>query len=554
MIRQVSIENFKSFRNLDFAIPDLVVFAGPNSSGKSTILEAIAFWSEICTLWIESGADFAKNEHGNYNGVDLNLLRVNSISLATFDHLWTSRVTRDPVMVELHTSRWRVAFEIIYNNAEWATVRPRQDVSEDDLDAMRDDPMRVSYVQPFSGLSREEPAYHVKHIEGQMLRGVGGRILKNLVAELGSDRETWEELKRVVASWFGYEILMPSRGRTVFARYRQTQEELGYDLSSGASGFLQVLGVYASLLYKKSSVILLDEPDPDLHILLQERMYRDLRKLARQRGAQLIVATHSEVVIRASKASDLRVITADGNEIREAKDNKHVLRTLRIDSVDFVLCNTEPGILFLEGDSDLSILREWARVLRHRLLDFLERPFWKPIAERPDRNRFSRKEYSALKMVAPHGFSAVELRDSDGDVTRPTVVTENLPGGFVRLYWMRKEIENYLLHKPFLTRFLERRCSEDGVRRAVRHIGQWWPPALVENAFVDGSPVRTMDGKKELGNLLTEAGLELEGEYHLLAREMQADEINPEVGEKMDLIADALGLESRDCGSHGETG
>ena len=39
-----------------------------------------------------------------------------------------------------------------------------------------------------------------------------------------------------------------------------------------ASGFLQVLFVYAALLYKKSAIFLIDEPDTHLHILLRGKM------------------------------------------------------------------------------------------------------------------------------------------------------------------------------------------------------------------------------------------------------------------------------------------
>lgn len=43
----ISINNFRSIRDFRSEnLPDLVVLAGPNGTGKSTVLDAIALWKE----------------------------------------------------------------------------------------------------------------------------------------------------------------------------------------------------------------------------------------------------------------------------------------------------------------------------------------------------------------------------------------------------------------------------------------------------------------------------------------------------------------------------
>ena len=45
MIRSVRIRGFKRFREVDFSLPGHVVLAGPNNTGKTTLLQAIASWA-----------------------------------------------------------------------------------------------------------------------------------------------------------------------------------------------------------------------------------------------------------------------------------------------------------------------------------------------------------------------------------------------------------------------------------------------------------------------------------------------------------------------------
>lgn len=51
MIRVVRIRGFKRFREVEFRLPGHVVLAGPNNTGKTTVLQAIASWSLAFQRW-----------------------------------------------------------------------------------------------------------------------------------------------------------------------------------------------------------------------------------------------------------------------------------------------------------------------------------------------------------------------------------------------------------------------------------------------------------------------------------------------------------------------
>lgn len=49
MIKKIKIENFKSIKNLEIELAPLTIFVGPNGSGKTSILQAIALMSQAST-------------------------------------------------------------------------------------------------------------------------------------------------------------------------------------------------------------------------------------------------------------------------------------------------------------------------------------------------------------------------------------------------------------------------------------------------------------------------------------------------------------------------
>ncbi len=52
MIRRVTLQYFKRFHEESFDLADVIVLAGPNNSGKSTLLQALAVTSNRC--WMRS--------------------------------------------------------------------------------------------------------------------------------------------------------------------------------------------------------------------------------------------------------------------------------------------------------------------------------------------------------------------------------------------------------------------------------------------------------------------------------------------------------------------
>ena len=64
MIRTVRIRGFKRFREVEFRLPGHVVLAGPNNTGKTTMLQAVASWAVALRRWQEVNGSGLRREHG----------------------------------------------------------------------------------------------------------------------------------------------------------------------------------------------------------------------------------------------------------------------------------------------------------------------------------------------------------------------------------------------------------------------------------------------------------------------------------------------------------
>lgn len=51
MIQRLVVRRFKRFAEAEFVLPGHLVLAGPNNTGKTTVLQAVAAWSLALTRW-----------------------------------------------------------------------------------------------------------------------------------------------------------------------------------------------------------------------------------------------------------------------------------------------------------------------------------------------------------------------------------------------------------------------------------------------------------------------------------------------------------------------
>ena len=542
-IRKVRIEGFKRFDDVEFALPGHIVVAGPNNAGKTTLLQAIAAWNLALTRWKELN-DFQRHG-GGYTRAPIARQAFSAVPLRSFDLLWRNREYGGELQITIATDEWTLPVKFEADSTEQIYVRP----APVDPQLVRRAELTTVLVPPMTGLGIDEPVYQRPKLDQLLGQGKPGDMLRNLLVE-AHQSAAWDRLQDSIRRLFGYHLEPPdATGAHIVAEYRNINDGPRFDIASAGSGFQQVLMLLAMLSTRPGAVLLLDEPDAHLHMILQDAIYGELRSSAARTGAQLVVATHSEVIIDSVDARELCVLLDRPRMLADDAQREALIESLRVLSNDDIMRALQaPGVLYLGGHTDLEILRAFARVLAHPAETLLTRDlFWKPTVgeTQPGRPGIKAKDhYDALRLM--RDVPALELVDGD---SHAGIVSSAITGvGFQRCRWRRYEIESYLVHSEALARFVARTVGDAVSAQHVvdlrAHLTANLPPAVIERPLDNHAYLNNMKARTEiLPPALTAAGLPglPYTRYHEIAALMLPGEIHPDVHETLDAIVGAFG-------------
>ena len=424
-----------------------VVFIGPNNSGKTTALQALALWETGLKRWNE-------NRKGRTNpekrpGVVINRRDLISVPVPEAQLLWRNLRVRDPRYVQINIivegvtdgKDWTCGLEFDYANQESIYCRPLR-ISEEDgkVSARMAIPeeagyLSVAFLPPMSGLASNETRLDSGAINVRIGEGRTAEVLRNLCYQVWEDAQKWETLCEKIRSLFGVSLdepkYIPERGE-IEMNYRD-ESGISLDLSSSGRGLQQTLLLLAYIAAHPGSVLLLDEPDAHLEILRQRQIYQVLTELARKHNSQIIAASHSEVILNEAAERDV-VIAFLGTPHRIDDRSSQLLKSLRDFGFEQYYQAQQRGwVLYLEGSTDLAILRAFAGKLGHPVQDKLEAPYVQYIGNQPGK---ARDHFHGLREAKPDlvGFCLFD-RIPDELHTRPDLIEHT---------WQRREIEKII--------------------------------------------------------------------------------------------------------------
>jgi predicted ATPase len=562
MITKVTTQSFKRFSKETFPLEPLTLLAGPNNSGKSTLLQAVMVWNLAMQRWSEKKGPDSGSKASERSGAPITRQEFSALPLPSMDQLWTDTHTslrKDevegktagaprPMVITLEGidsegAEWKLGFEFRYSGPEQIHVKPVP-AHMGHLEKARKEVSAI-YVPPFSGIGVNETRYDRPYQDMLVGQGKGGDILRNLLWEVSEQDggKNWAELERIIEDVFHYRLLKPIYGGAPFITCQYLKDipkgrGLGglppLDVSTTGSGFHQVLLILAFMFARPSSLILLDEPDAHLHVLLQKQLYDILRSLCHRRKGQLVIATHSEVLIDTTSPRQILSFYREPHALVSESDREQVREALkRVTSLELLLAENSAGILYLEGNTDFDLLKAWAEVLGHPLKDwFASLPFWHNNLGRNPKE--ARAHYFSLKAVRPE-LGAVLLLDGDN---RNLADREIGADGLSILRWERYEAESYLLHPESLQRFIAAEKGELFANAALTYLREQMPPAFFKEPLQASAFLRSEPASKTLlPQLLEKADMSIaKSDYFLIAQQTKLAEIPPEVSEKLDAI------------------
>ena len=566
MLTKIKIRNFKKLEDVDIELGESVVLIGPNNSGKTAALQALALWDIGLRQFNEkrSGKELPEKRLG----VTINRNELISTPVPTARLLWrdldvrhatmkngkqdTQNICIDIIVDGITDGKsWSCGLEFDYLNEESFRCRPLRIVNNKSPGRMlipqEAEKVHIAFLPPMSGLTDREFIKQSGEIGILIGQGQTAQVLRNLCYQISSkpEREAeWKELCGHIKRLFGVELLVPSyyseRSEITMAYKEGENYRNKLDISASGRGLQQTLLLLAHLYANPHTVLLLDEPDAHLEVFRQRQTYKMLTEIAEKQGSQIIAASHSEVVLNEAADKDI-VIAFVGKPHRIDNRGSQLLKALKEIGFDqYYLAEQTGWVLYLEGSTDLSILQTFAQTLEHKASDILERPFVHYVANQPQK---ARDHFYGLREAYPNLMGIAIFDKLETVLTNDTALTEKM--------WRRREIENYLCLEEVLTSYARGEPSNDlfgraeaaqhekdmkqsiqEVANAIQTLGKsdWTSPDIKStDDFLD--PLFKKYFKKlELPNLL------LKNDYHILARLVPKEKIDPEIIEKLDLI------------------
>lgn len=193
-----------------------------------------------------------------------------------------------------------------------------------------------------------------------MGQGRPGEVLRNLLLHVSQDESLWSLLCEHIRTLFDVELLRPEYGGGtpyIVCEYRPRHRARPLDIANAGSGFLQVLLLLAFFYAREGTLLLLDEPDAHLHVILQMEVYDVVRQVASDRGSQLLIATHSEVLLDASSPEQvISFANAPPRRLSRQVDRDRLRESLkRLTTTDLLLAAQIGAVLYVEDRSDEQI-------------------------------------------------------------------------------------------------------------------------------------------------------------------------------------------------------
>ena len=583
LIHYLEIENFKHFgdrQRIELDHPTVLI--GPNNCGKTTAIQAIALWSQAVRTW---QAAKGKSQPKERPATALNRLNIVSVPVRRTRYFWHNAVVRRGNQDVPLT----ISVGVLYGNAvERVTMRFRNQGEE--LVYCRPDAatlgkpdviktaaaLNVKLLYPMSGLDPEEPILQPGRIDVLLGEGQTAQVLRNLCLHVFRDSpDDWRRIAALMERLFSVRLGDPTEtargGIDLFYHQRWAWEPL--DVALAGRGLQQMLLLVAYLHSHPRSVLLIDEPDAHLEILRQKQVYVLLREIAAQNESQVVLVTHSEVLLDEALDSNLTLLLKGRADDLSAK--KEILSALQHYGATHYVRAVELGyVLYVEGRTDLDLLLELARRLDHPAADAWDQrinvfyiqnnhpdPDLDAELERVEGGfgETPRKHLFRLRQMVP-GLRGLAILDNDG---APRQDADD--GGLQIVYWKRYEIENYIVTPGVLLRAVTAhyRDAPQFAGKAAEKAETVLDALILERVF-DGREENLATWKQagaEASRLLWEARTERlklsdfaeeffrrlatalghamlfrKSELHRLVQFVDPPSIPPEVGEKLDLL------------------
>jgi hypothetical protein len=456
MITSVEFVRFRGFERLRAGLLPHAYIVGPNSAGKSTVLEALGLAEQCLRVARRKAAPVMVLDNGR--------------KLRGFPLTSSGENQDDPVRHEFGEAEARVSVEWL-NGSRICIVWPEEQEAEErgfffleeqggsqprTPQATRSLFSRINVVPVVTPLERTEELKNPGYVQSQAGTRLASRHFRNHAWLMHCAGE-WAQFKDFCRPWLPEIGLLdvsldPGLNRLAIF-YAEAGSRVPKELAWAGDG----IQIWVQLLWhlfraQGALTITLDEPEVYLHPDLQRRLVRILDSL----GAQIVLATHSADVIAEAPPDGVLWVDRRLGGAKRAKST-HTLSALSASlgsSFNLSLARSMRARLVVGTDcEDPRVLRQLAK---HAGATHLANEYAVSLVQFRDASRWlgASGVGESLREVLPPHLPAILLLAAG---LRPKHVNADLasrltgPGLQVK-FWSRIDLDNYLLDPAAIAR------------------------------------------------------------------------------------------------------
>lgn len=324
-LKRVHIKRFKRINDATFDLQAINVLVGANNSGKSTVIQGLHFGiGPIQTIALAEKLTSSKNDRTvSLNPAQLLYSPAEDVSaLGSGGRLFESK-QQEPMTITFYLASGEVCSVEVGKGRNRNITVTIDNVSVAQRLSSLEEPFSI-FSPGLAGIAKREEYVSDGVLLRALARGDANLVLRNILLRLWETESNWQlftiDLHEIFPAVDLNVRFKPSTDEVIDVSVKLGAGHIPLEIAG--TGLLQAIQILAYIHRFAPRVIVLDEPDSHLHPNNQRLLCSLLRRVAEDRGTQVLLTTHSRHVVDAIERSCGLLWMRNGNVDKAGQEDE----------------------------------------------------------------------------------------------------------------------------------------------------------------------------------------------------------------------------------------